>query len=496
MNSPSRSFAPSWLAKIEHFFFASERPVGLALVRMAIALVLLIPTLHRVFRVRELYSQDGAPTPIWLSYSQPDFLPIPTSPVAMGLYAVLILSLITTCVGWRTRLSLAVAAGLTAYFGMLDMISTITKYTVVATHVLAILAMSNCGHLWSVDAWLARRRGTPLPEEAAVWPRRLIQILIGVVYLGSTMTKLHTPAFFTGDHLRYWMLTNVNVANPLGEFLTQYPGLIISMAYVTVVWEILFLFVAWRGVPRLIMLGLGVFFHVMTMLTLGLYVFPLIYFAIYLAWADQADLEWWRAKWGLTGVAQEPLVVVPSTRFRIPSLVAWAGAIGAVYLLGVGIDRMSDPFEERRAEGRHSLQPISEERVAELLRNDSTVHVTDKVFALDIGSVMFNDTLVDRRQTFTQGEKARIQCSLQPPHEDMFVEVHLLDETGQIHRRLWQVVSRENLRGHFWFQLDESLEPGAYQVVLRIDGKQAALRSLELTASSGVAQASYEEMEP
>lgn len=494
MNAPTPSPVPaSWWDKVEQFFFAPERPVGVALVRITIGLVLLIPTLHRVFRVREFYSSDGAPSPIWNNYGQPGFLPIPNAPMAAGLYALLILFLVTTCIGWRTRMSLALAAVLTAYLGMLDVISTITKYTVVSTHVLALLAMSDCGNLWSVDAWLARRRGTPLRIDCPAWPRRLIQILIGVVYLGATMTKIHTPAFFTGDQLRYWMLTNVNSANPTGEFLSQFPGMIIGMAYVTVMWEVLFLFVAWRGWPRLIMLSTGLIFHFLTMLTLGLFVFPFLYFSVYLAWFEQGDLIWWRQKLGKSPSLLDPVMKQPVVTQQFPSGPVWAGVVGAVFLLGVGIDRASDPFGDHRADGRHVLQPISEERVAQLLRNDEDVHVTDKVFALDVGSVRFNDNLVDRRQTFAYGETVLIQCSLQPPHEDMFVEVYLRDAVGQVHRRLWQVVSRENLRGHFWFLMDDSLAPGDYSIVMRIDGKDAAQRSLQLQGDSGVAQVGYEE---
>ena len=106
--------------------------------------------------------------------------------------------------------------------------------------------------------------------------------------------------------------------------------------------------------------------------------------------------------------------------------------------------------------------------------------MTDKVFALDIGSVMFNDNLVDRKQVFRHGEKAMIQCSLLPPHEDLYMEVNLRNDEEQIVRRLWQVVSRENLRGHFWFEMEESLPPGSYSVVIQINGAEAGRRTLEL----------------
>ncbi len=480
----------SLASRIEAFFFTAERPVGLGLIRILLPLVLLIPTLHRVYRVRELYSQSGAPTPIWNNYGQPDFLPIPTAPVAAGLYALLILSLITSSIGWRARTSLMISGVLLSYFGMLDLIGTMTKFTVIATHVLVLLSFSACGSVWSLDRWLLSRRGQVVNESGAAWPRRLIQILIGVIYLGAVATKLHTPAFFSGDQLRFWMLTNVNSANPVGEVLSQYPGLILFMAYVTVVWEVLFLFTAWKGTFRTVMLGLGAFFHIMTYFTLGLVVFPLVYFAVYFAWYEQPDHLAWKARWQRVfghdfreQISDRALIIPTWLSGRIPSFLTWVACAGCAVGLGMWIDHNSDPFGDHRSEGRYTLTPIDTERLADLLRNDQAIHVTDKLFALNIGSVMFNDNLIDHKTAFQYGEKAMVQCSLLPPHEDLYMEVHLRNDQEQIMRRVWQVVARENLRGHFWFEMEESLEPGLYSVVVKINGSDAGRRSLELLPS-------------
>lgn len=480
MSTPT-STSDSLGTRIQQFFFREERPVGLALVRILFPLVLLIPTLHRVFRVREFYSSAGSPTPIWNSYGQLDLLPIPSPAIAAGLYAVLIAALICSSLGWRTRTSLLIAAVLNSYFGMLDMISTMTKYTVVATHVLTLMSLSGCGRIWSLDRWLAVRRGYPWTETTPAWPRRLIQLLIGIVYLGAAITKMHTPTFFTGDQLRFWLLTNINSANPLGEVLSQYPGLILVMAYVTIVWEILFLFLCWKGVGRFCMLTLGLAFHVMTTMTLGLIVFPIIYFVLYLCWYEEPDHARWVSRWqGWRGMTAPVPSLATGRAWRFPSLAAWAACLICAAGMGVLVDRFSDPFGDHRPEGRYALEPISEERAAELLRNDERVAVVDKVFSLDIGSVLFNDNLVDRKNQFHHGEKARVQCSLLPPHEDLYLEVHLLSEEGQIMRRLWQVVARENLRGHFWFNLEESLPPGNYSIAVKINGSLAGTRSLQL----------------
>ena len=117
-----------------------------------------------------------------------------------------------------------------------------------------------------------------------------MQLLIGIIYLGAAVTKMHTPAYFSGDQLMFWMITNVNFENPVGEYLTLFPSLTVVFAYIVIVWEILFLFLAWSGWKRIIMLGLGVTFHLMTTLTLGLYVFPMVCIASYFAFFNQDDV--------------------------------------------------------------------------------------------------------------------------------------------------------------------------------------------------------------
>lgn len=478
--------ASSLGARIERFFFQEERPVGLASVRVFSTLVMLIPTLHRIFRVRELFSQEGCPTPLWENYGQPDLLPIPSSPVASGLYALLTLSLVTSCVGWRTRMSLLIAGVLTGYISMLDSIGTMTKFSVVATHLFLLLSVSSCGRIWSVDRWLAARRGADWSENGSAWPRRLLQILVGVIYLGAAATKMHTPVFFTGDQLRFWLLTNVNAHNPLGESLSQYPGLILPMVYITIVWEVLFLFNSWKGVGRVINLSLGILFHTMTFFTLGLLVFPLVYFSLYFAWYEEADHQRWISRWrGWFGydfrrANTTPVASTGAGSFGLRSLIAWGGLAGVLVAGGVWYDHGSDPFREHRLEGRIALSPIEDHRLEELLRNDQQLDVSDKIFSVDIGSVLFNDNLVDRRQSFQRGESAVLQCSLLPPHEDLYLEVHLCTESGQIMRRHWQVVARENLRGHFWLSMDDALPSGVYDVVVKINGAEAARRTLEL----------------
>ena len=187
--------------RTERFFFEEEVPYGLALVRIFMPLALLSMALPRWSTARELFSNEGATAPLALGYGYLQLLPEFSGSIVVGLYSAMVMALVCASLGWCTRTSLIVSNVLFTYFCMLDYVSTMTKYTVIATHMLFLLALSECGSLWSVDAWLAGRQRSHWPVEPAlqrrrfpVWPRRLLQIHVGAVYLGAAITKMHASS--------------------------------------------------------------------------------------------------------------------------------------------------------------------------------------------------------------------------------------------------------------------------------------------------------------
>jgi hypothetical protein len=100
----------------------------------------------------------------------------------------------------------------------------------------------------------------------------------------------------------------------------------------------------------------------------------------------------------------------------------------------------------------------------------------DMYFAFDVGTSMLGGVLSDRRDNFSLGERALIQCSLQPPHPDMWIELNLHDNEDRVLRRIGQVVPREDLRANFFYDFDESFPPGEYAFVLRYDGDELTRR--------------------
>lgn len=501
---------PSLRTRIGDFFFAEETPFGLAVVRIGISIACLMVTLPRWIYTRELYSTDGAPTPLALNYGYPDLLPIPSGGLAVALMTILTFCCFTACIGWCTRASLSISAVLYTYLNLLDSISTMTKYSVITSHVLFLLAFSHCGAVWSVDAWVRRKRlGLPRPSSLAdhpkfaAWPRRLIQILIGVVYFGASMTKMHTPAYFSGDQLWHWMITNVNNANPIGEWLTLYPALLVVFAYLCIIWEVVFVFLCWRGWGRVCMLGMGAGFHVMTTLTLGLYLFPITCISTYFAFVNSEDIVAAAARWRLwkrhhreswllrlDAIAQPvramlatlTSILLPVGRRLTPatSLGLFGVLLSVVAVGAVEVEYRLDIYGERRAEGPYALKEIPPEVAKQMFAGSPRIRESDKLLAFDVGTGLFGGMVTGVRDTFLHGEAVIAQCTLSPPHEDMWLECNLHDANNVLIDRVGQIVVRSQLRGNFLYRACDALDTGTYYLVLRTGTEELTRRKIQI----------------
>lgn len=491
------SSPPSGLrGQIHRLLHDREVPYGMAAVRILLPVALLVPMVQRWIYARELFSTDGAATPLWVNYGSPDMLPVPSGEVAVALFSLLLFSLVSMSVGWQTRIACAVSFVLYTYMNLLDAVSTITKYTCIASHALLLLSFARSGAVWSVDAWLRRRKNVRWPGEGVepditdcAAPHRMLMLLVGMVYFGAAITKMQTPAFFSGDQLSSWMITNVNFGHPLGEHLTLYPALLVAMAYVTVVWEVMFVFMVWRGPWRLLMLGTGVFFHVMTYLTLGLVIFPMVCISVYFAFLNQNDVQRMAAfarrmkrRFGWKRPRKALTTSTGSLAFlsRFPSPVVYAATALLAIVGGLELEYRLDPYGVRRPEGRYTLKELETQQVLEMLRPTPKLRESDKFAGLEVGTMLVGGMVVDRRNHFRQGERLVAQCLLTPPHEDMYVSVNLHDADDHVLNRTGKTIEREMLRSNFNYVLPESLEPGEYYLVVTSRKKEITRRLITL----------------
>ena len=63
------------------------------------------------------------------------------------------------------------------------------------------LMLSSCGNCWSVDACLHIK-----PQQVSVWPLRLIQFQIALIYFVSGWVKFHSPEWLDGTIMQYVLI--------------------------------------------------------------------------------------------------------------------------------------------------------------------------------------------------------------------------------------------------------------------------------------------------
>ncbi len=470
---------------LNRFFFEEQVPFGAALTRMFLPLAALLPMLMRFPRVRELYSTDGTPVQMFELFGNGEFLPVLPPGAATMLYSLMLFSMACAIIGWNTRLSLAVGTSLYCYFNLLDGVGTMTKYSVIASHLLLLLTLSPCGKVWSVDEWLRKRKSgesTRIPQAYPVWATRLMQLLFAFIYFGAAITKIQTEAFFSGEQMRYWMLSNWNYENPVGELVAMWTPILLVSAYLTVVWEILFGFLVWNPRLRLIMLGAGAMFHLGTWLLLGLYIFPAICLSGYLAFAQPQDV--FRVRRWLRSLRIRPSLPAISAS-RVPSLlpagVTWVICAGIFALTAMEAEVRLDLYGMNSPSGPMPLQELDREHAMQLIGSETPLREKDKFFSFHVGSVAVGGQLANRRDSFEFGETLLAECNLNPPHEDMWVECVLEDDEQHVLDTTGQVITREQLRGHFYYRLGSRLTPGSYNLVLRSAGEEITRRSFTLS---------------
>ena len=403
--------------------------------------------------------------------------------------------MVASSLGWCTRASLIVATGGYVYINLLDILGTLNKSSAIAAQLMIFLCFSQCGSVWSIDSWLTRRRlgggDQPVgpPARFPVLPRRLMQILMGVVYLSTAITKIQTRTFFSGEHLQTWMITTYHTPNLLGNRLAMQPALIIMASYATFAWELLFIFLVWRRGWRPFMLAVGVLFHYLTCVSLALFLFPWICVASYFAFLEESDFDRARgmlARWRDQGAGFRAWVgrlfrprvptapnISPARSYGLLGSLAVLTAVG-----GAGLEYRLDPYGMRRPEGPYGLKQLESDVVAEMLGPTKCIRHEDSVFMFDVGSIVVGGAVLDHKTQFRPGDTVWIQCGLLPPHEALWIECNLHDTQNRVVDARETIADYSSLRTLFNYRIGHGILPGEYSVVLKIAGEEIMRRQI------------------
>jgi uncharacterized membrane protein YphA (DoxX/SURF4 family) len=249
---------------LDQLLFAPESPSPMVLVRIAWGLVAAVWAITLLPDV-DPFLTDGA-----LRYDRPrgagswnplDWTDWHGAPMAVCI--LLIVAGLLTAVGFRTRLSSAVAA-----LSMLALQRTnptvFNSGDLVLRQIGVFLALAPAGLILSVDSMRARRkdpRPAVEPPRRAPWALRLLQLDIALGYALTAWAKLRGATWHDGTALVRALRIEDLQRFALPEWLLRQDVLMNALTWGTLAFEASFAVLVWKRRWRPWVLGLGVAFH-------------------------------------------------------------------------------------------------------------------------------------------------------------------------------------------------------------------------------------------
>jgi hypothetical protein len=159
------------------------------------------------------------------------------------------------------------------------------------------LVFMNSGAVWSVDALLrARRNGNARAPGEAIWPLRLVQFQLALMYLSAGLWKMGNPDWRSGVAL-YYVLNNPVYRRVPGDVPSALFGALVALNYLTLFWELAFPILVWFRRTRLVMLLTGIALHLGMLTTMEVGAFMPTVLVAYVAFLDPWRTESRVTRW-------------------------------------------------------------------------------------------------------------------------------------------------------------------------------------------------------
>jgi hypothetical protein len=285
--------APSMPGRLEsawrQFWFAEIPPHTYALVRMLIGLVG-VATIAGAWD-RAFWDVDGL-MPVTGAWGYRGWLLSHGLAHIAGVLVRDLLLIVFACmtVGFRTGIMVPLA-----FFGSAGMLSwNILPFSAAQQllHELPFCLMFvDSGSVWSVDAWQRARGGqTRTPRRVPMWPLRLMQFQLALLYLSAGLWKMGNATWRSGLALHY-VLNNHTYQRIPGDLPAAFFIGTVALTYLTVIWELAFPFLVWFRLTRPAMLAIGVFLHLGMFVSMEVGAFTPTVLIPYLAFLDPERTE-------------------------------------------------------------------------------------------------------------------------------------------------------------------------------------------------------------
>src|SRR3984893_4119561 len=272
------------------FWFRPEPMYTLGLVRVgfgALAVVWalwLLPILNDALAARGVTPKEPSIRYTWGVFG------IWTSNHALWIgWAVLLVSAIALTVGWHTRLAAILVFVMILSFQRRDPWFFNAGDAVVRIEAL-LLAISPCGAALSLDQ---RRRGQSFwsAQTRPIWPVRLIQVQMSIIYLASVQTKLSGQTWLHGTAVSYALRLKDMQRLPAPDSFTTNALMMNVLTWGALATELAVGVLVWNRRLWRWVLAAGVFMHLMIDVNIEIGIFSYAMFVLYLAWVSPETMQ-------------------------------------------------------------------------------------------------------------------------------------------------------------------------------------------------------------
>ena len=270
---------------LERFFFRSIDVRQLALLRIGIGSLIVVYLIQLMPLFRVHFAPEGwlgsiRDLDLYHAGSWSILFSTGTESQAWGFFGVVLFCAAGFTIGLLTRFS-----GFAAFVGLVSLWNRnpllMDGDDAILRVMLFYLLLSPCGNAFSLDNLLRRRT-----QQVAIWPLRMMQIQLALVYFISGWVKFHSPEWLEGTvlqtvliHPEYsrWNWSD-SMHNPI--FLK---GLEV-VSDIVMWWEILFPVLISCRFTRNAAIATGLAFHGGLLVFMHLRLFSVIMLVLYIAW--------------------------------------------------------------------------------------------------------------------------------------------------------------------------------------------------------------------
>jgi len=140
------------------------------------------------------------------------------------------------------------------------------------------LMLGDSGGVWSVDRWMARRRGLDSPVRPRIGTNiaiRCLQLHMCVIYLFGGIGKMRGEMWWDGSAL-WFAFASLEYQSLDMTWMVRHRWLLALLTHLTVFWETFYCFLIWPKLTRPVCLAMAVLVHLGIAICLGMKTFGLV----------------------------------------------------------------------------------------------------------------------------------------------------------------------------------------------------------------------------